>query len=57
VPASGGAGTYTISVFDSFDDFGDDGIFNTESTITLIPAPGAAALLGLGGLAATRRRR
>jgi len=54
---SGGAGTYTVSVFDEFDDFGDDGVFNSGSTVTLIPAPGAAALLGIGGLAATRRRR
>ena len=54
---SGGSGTYTVSAFDSFDDSGDDGVFNSGSTITLIPAPGAAALLGMGGLAATRRRR
>jgi uncharacterized protein (TIGR03382 family) len=29
----------------------------TQATITELPAPGAAALLGLGGLAAVRRRR
>lgn len=58
VAVSGGAGTYTVSAFDDFDDFGaDNGVFNSGSTITLIPAPGAAALLGMGGLAATRRRR
>lgn len=28
-----------------------------DTSVTLIPAPGAAALLGLGGLAAARRRR
>jgi MYXO-CTERM domain-containing protein len=28
-----------------------------QGTATLVPAPGAAALLGLGGLALTRRRR
>ena len=47
--------------------FGDDGIFTLPSEFTdaqiniisdrLVPAPGAAALLGLGGLAAARRRR
>lgn len=29
----------------------------TDSLITVVPAPGALALLGLGGLCATRRRR
>ncbi|MEL6499446.1 MAG: choice-of-anchor R domain-containing protein [Planctomycetota bacterium] len=34
------------------------GFFNAfEVTATLVPAPGAAALLGIGALAATRRRR
>ena len=54
---SGGAGTYTLTIFDSFDDAGTDGSFLAGSTVTFVPAPGAAALLGLGGLAATRRRR
>ncbi len=57
VAAVGGAGVYSVSVFDDFDDAGDDGIFNSGSTITFIPAPGAVALVGLGGLAAVRRRR
>jgi hypothetical protein len=30
---------------------------NGQDQLTLIPAPGAAALLGIGGLVATRRRR
>lgn len=40
-------------VTDNFQD-GDVGDFDN---ISIIPAPGALALLGLGGLAATRRRR
>ena len=56
---SGDAGTYNISAFDAFDDFpgSDNAVFLEGSSITLIPAPGAAALLGMGGLVATRRRR
>ena len=34
-----------------------DNSLNAVATIDAIPAPGALALLGLGGLAATRRRR
>lgn len=38
-----------------------DAVFGSNSTVTVIyravPAPGAAALLGLGGLVAVRRRR
>ena len=36
---------------------GDYTLFNVEITAEYIPAPGALALLGLGGLAASRRRR
>lgn len=49
-----GTGTWTISVFDR--EAGDLGSL-LGGAVTLVPAPGAAALLGLGGLVATRRRR
>jgi hypothetical protein len=53
-----GEGVHTV--------FPDDGIFtlgeevpgmSVSDTVTIVPAPGAFALLGLGGLAAARRRR
>lgn len=34
-----------------------DGSLNAVATVDAVPAPGALALLGLGGLAAARRRR
>lgn len=48
--------------------FGDDGIFtlpdeysgtaiSSSDSVSIVPAPGAMALLGLGGFVATRRRR
>ena len=46
--------------------FPDDGIFSlaqefvgtaVSDSVSIVPAPGVAALLGLGGLVATRRRR
>ncbi|MCC5821882.1 MAG: PEP-CTERM sorting domain-containing protein [Phycisphaerales bacterium] len=40
---------------DPWVDFGVDAFFS--ETVGFVPAPGALALLGLGGLAATRRRR
>jgi hypothetical protein len=58
-----GSGVLRLEFFETFDDFaGDtDGFWLEGSTITLdyaiVPAPGAIALLGLGGLASIRRRR
>ncbi len=54
---SAGPGTYTLSVFDTFDDAGNDGFILAGSTVTFIPTPGSAAILGLGGIAMMRRRR
>ncbi len=50
----GGGGTLTIDVSGGLD--GGSGYINAMS-IRLIPSPASMALLGLGGLAATRRRR
>lgn len=54
-----GDGTWTLVIGEIFDDTGMDGQFGAGSFITVnfVPAPGAAALFGLGGLAAARRRR
>jgi len=56
----GADGILVIEVFEAFDDGPGTDAF-VDGTITLgltdIPAPGAAALFGLGGLAAARRRR
>ncbi len=48
-------GTWTLFVSDNAG--GDLGQLNAWSFDATIPAPGAAALFGLGGLAAARRRR
>jgi hypothetical protein len=49
-------GPWTLSVVDRFS--GDIGRLNSfELNFTVVPTPGAAALLGLGGLAVARRRR
>jgi len=57
----GADGLLVIEVFEAFDDPGEDPDAFVDGTITLglvdVPAPGAAALFGLGGLAAARRRR
>lgn len=57
-------GVLDIEFFESFDDVAGeiDGTWLANSTITLVgqnivPAPASLALLGLGGLAAGRRRR
>lgn len=49
-------GTWTLTVRDLAT--GDTGtVAGWSMDITTVPTPGAAALIGLGGLAATRRRR
>ncbi|MGJ8637407.1 MAG: hypothetical protein ACSHX5_11225 [Phycisphaerales bacterium] len=59
----GADGILDIEFFESFDDVADaiDATFGAGSSIQIqyetIPAPGAAAMLGLGGLVAGRRRR
>lgn len=56
-------GILDIEFFESFDDVADaiDSTFGNGSTIQVqyevIPAPGAVAMLGLGGIVAGRRRR
>ncbi|KAA0216703.1 MAG: hypothetical protein DYG94_12950 [Leptolyngbya sp. PLA3] len=56
------SGMLRLEFFESFDDVADavDAYWRAGSTITLdmtlVPAPGALALLGLGGLAIRRRR-
>jgi len=46
---AGGQGSHTLAY--------SDVNFNFANSIELLPAPGSLALLGLGGLAAARRRR
>jgi len=54
----GGGVLSTIGIRHSFGlTDGDNAQFAGVFLVTEVPAPGAAALLGLGGLAATRRRR
>jgi hypothetical protein len=54
-------GVLRIEFNETFDDAGDEidanYLANSFITIRAIPAPGALALLGLGGLVAARRRR
>ncbi|MEL6796067.1 MAG: hypothetical protein AAFO89_04510 [Planctomycetota bacterium] len=52
-----GTDLYTVDITDgSLTSLGDFGL-NTSALSFRVPTPGTAALLGLGGLAATRRRR
>ncbi len=56
----GGDGVLRIELWEDFDDFADsaDGLYTQGVlTITFTPAPSSLALLGMGGLVATRRRR
>ena len=56
-------GMLNLEVFETFDDVADtvDAVFGAGSYFSIvykpIPTPGSLALLGLGGLAAARRRR
>ena len=55
-PGPYAAGSWNLFLRDRFS--GDDGAVGSISiNYTLVPAPGAMALMGLGGLVATRRRR
>lgn len=52
------AGTWEIEFFESFDDVSDSIDAHWRNvTVGMVPAPGAAALLGMGALVAGRRRR
>tara|TARA_R110002096_G_scaffold344921_2_gene537951 strand:+ start:219715 stop:220314 length:600 start_codon:yes stop_codon:yes gene_type:complete len=58
-----GDGLLRLEFFEGFDDVtgAADGIFNSGSSVQVqyiaVPAPGALAMLGLGGIVAGRRRR
>ena len=54
-------GLVLLTLWETFNDTSvdPDSVFGAGSslTVTFVPAPGAVALLGMGGLVATRRRR
>lgn len=52
----GGVGGNRYGWFD-YQQFGGQGLAFDNASLTLVPTPAAGALLGLGGLLATRRRR
>lgn len=53
------SGDWEVTLIDQFDDFGPDHVYLSGSTVTInqVPAPAGLAILGLGGLAAARRKR
>jgi MYXO-CTERM domain-containing protein len=54
----GGAGTWFFEVYETVNQAGDTpDAYWSNLSFTVVPAPGAVALLGLGGLVAARRRR
>lgn len=53
---NGGPGDLEVGSQFQFD-LNNNGVQSVSTTLTIIPAPGAAALLGIGGLIAGRRRR
>jgi len=56
--AGGAVDVYTVSFSGAFFDINvSSADFDSEIGLFAIPTPGAAAVLGLGGLVATRRRR
>jgi len=53
-------GMLYLEIYESFDDVAnaiDNGVLGTITIQSSVPAPGALAVLGFGGLAASRRRR
>jgi hypothetical protein len=47
----------TTGAFTPIDEVGGGALLTAMTTVTIVPAPGAMALLGLGGLAFIRRKR
>jgi hypothetical protein len=51
------AGNWTFQLLDVWDTLDDGALGSVSIEYTLVPAPGALALIGLAGLASRRRRR